>query len=237
MELVRLDPQYRLVFEGGGALAATSDISRMEQEVARLNEHDSQQFRRYLQDNREKLERFRPILESPFNSALDLLRPAVLRALSKLRPGRCVDADLGRFFQDQRIRLAFSFQSKYLGMSPFQCPSLFTILSYLEYEYGVWHPIGGCGAVTQSMARICREMGVEIRLGEAVEGLLFNGRRAVGVRTPSGEHVADAVVVNGEDFHEVLNGIEETLKEHFSIEHTTIQLETESREEMEFKGF
>ncbi len=198
VELVRLDPQYRLVFEGGGALAATSDISRMEREVARLNEYDSQQLRHYLQDNREKLERFRPILESPFNSALDLLRPAVLRALSKLRPGRCVDADLGRFFQDQRIRLAFSFQSKYLGMSPFQCPSLFTILSYLEYEYGVWHPIGGCGAVTRSMARICREMGVEIRLGEAVEGLLFSGRRAVGARTASGEHVADAVVVNGD---------------------------------------
>jgi cobalt-zinc-cadmium efflux system protein len=48
---------------------------------------------------------------------------------------------------------------------------------------------------------------------------------------------AHAVVENGEDLHEVLNGIEATLKENFSIEHTTIQLETESREEIEFKGF
>ena len=48
---------------------------------------------------------------------------------------------------------------------------------------------------------------------------------------------AHAVVHNGEDFHEVLNGIEDTLKEHFNIEHITIQLETESREEKEFKGF
>jgi cobalt-zinc-cadmium efflux system protein len=48
---------------------------------------------------------------------------------------------------------------------------------------------------------------------------------------------AHAVVENGGDFHEVLNGIEETLKQRFNIEHTTIQLETESREENEFKGF
>jgi cobalt-zinc-cadmium efflux system protein len=48
---------------------------------------------------------------------------------------------------------------------------------------------------------------------------------------------AHAVVENGEDLHGVLNGIEATLKENFSIEHTTIQLETESREEIEFKGF
>jgi cobalt-zinc-cadmium efflux system protein len=48
---------------------------------------------------------------------------------------------------------------------------------------------------------------------------------------------AHAVVENGGDFHQVLNGIEETLKERFNIEHTTIQLETESREEKEFKAF
>jgi cobalt-zinc-cadmium efflux system protein len=48
---------------------------------------------------------------------------------------------------------------------------------------------------------------------------------------------AHAVVTNGEDFHQVLNAIEDTLKVRFNIEHTTIQLETESREEKEFKAF
>ncbi len=48
---------------------------------------------------------------------------------------------------------------------------------------------------------------------------------------------AHAVVENGGDFHQVLNGIEDTLKARFNIEHTTIQLETESREDTEFKDF
>jgi cobalt-zinc-cadmium efflux system protein len=48
---------------------------------------------------------------------------------------------------------------------------------------------------------------------------------------------AHAVVENGGDFHEVLNGIEDMLKERYNIEHTTIQLEIESREEKEFKAF
>ena len=48
---------------------------------------------------------------------------------------------------------------------------------------------------------------------------------------------AHAVVENGGDFHEVLNGIEDRLKERYNIEHTTIQLEIESREEKEFKAF
>jgi cobalt-zinc-cadmium efflux system protein len=48
---------------------------------------------------------------------------------------------------------------------------------------------------------------------------------------------AHAVVENGGDFHQVLNGIEATLKARFNIEHTTIQLETESREDKEYKPF
>ena len=52
--------------------------------------------------------------------------------------GRSVEHDLKRFFADPRIRLGFSFQSKYLGMSPYRCPSLFTILAFMEYEFGIF---------------------------------------------------------------------------------------------------
>ena len=83
-------------------------------------------------DNRKKLERFRPILESPFSSPLDLLRPSTLQALPLLKPWRSVGTELQQYFQDPRLVIAFSFQSKYLGMSPFRCPSLFSILSFLE---------------------------------------------------------------------------------------------------------
>jgi phytoene desaturase len=96
------------------------------------------------------------------------------------------------------LRLAFSFQSKYLGMSPFQCPSLFSILSFLEYEHGVFHPIGGCGAVSEAMAQVARRMGVQFSLGEPVEEILFVGRKARGVRTAAGIYPCDALVINAD---------------------------------------
>src|SRR5436309_3012 len=104
--------------------------------------------------------------------------------------------DLGpTFFLYPRVRLAFSFQSKYLGMSPFNCPSLFSILSFLEYEHGVFHPVGGCGAVTRAMADVVRDLGADVRLNEGVEEILFEGRRAIGVRTARGESLADALAI------------------------------------------
>ena len=198
VEMVRLDPQYRIMFGNGGEINATPVVARMEEQIASLAPEDAPGFRRFLTENRTKLERMEPCLEAPFLGWQDLLNVRLLKMLPMLRPHQSLDTYLKRFFQDPRIRLAFSFQSKYLGMSPFRCPSLFSILSFLEYEYGVFHPIGGCGAVTAAMARVARRLGVDIRLDEPVEEILFEGRRATGVRTRSGIEKASAVVVNAD---------------------------------------
>jgi phytoene desaturase len=196
--MVRLDPQYRIQFGAGGKIDATPDIPRMEREIASISPGDANQFRRFLTENRTRLEAFRPVLEREFLSMGDLFRADLLKCLPHLRPHQNLDDYLKTLFRDPRVRLAFSFQSKYLGMSPFRCPSLFSILSFLEYEHGVWHPMGGCAAVTEAMARTAQSMGVEIRTGEPVVGMEFQGRRATAVRTRSGVHKADAVVVNAD---------------------------------------
>ncbi len=216
VDLIRLDPQYRIVFEAGGTVDATSDMARLATEIGRLSPRDATHLPRFMADNRRKLAAFRPVLESAFNGPRDLTRLSMLKSLPLMRPHRTVDGDLATYFQDERVRLAFSFQSKYLGMSPFRCPSLFTILSFLEYEHGVWHPRGGCGAVMEAMARVGGQLGVRLRLGEPVEEILFEGRRAVGVRTAAGEERFDAVVLNADFAHAVQKMIPDRLRRRWT---------------------
>lgn len=198
VELLRLDPQYRLLFEAGGKIDATGHLQRMGEQIARLSPADAAAFPRFMAENRAKFAAFRPVMEMPFHSMRDLCRPTVLRGLAQLRPHLSVDQDLSKVFKDERIRLAFSFQSKYLGMSPFNCPSMFTMLSFLEYEYGVFHPRGGTGAVMDAMARVALDLGVRIKLHEPVQRFLFTGRRATGVVTAAGQACYDAVVINSD---------------------------------------
>jgi phytoene desaturase len=216
VDLVRLDPQYHLIFEQGGELRATPDMTALAEEVARLAPADAAALPRFFADNRRKLAAFRPLLEAAFNGARDLLDPAMLHALPLLHPLRSVDADLATYFRDPRVRLAFSFQSKYLGMSPFRCPSLFTILAFMEYEYGVYHPRGGCGTVMDAMGRVATSLGARVRLGEPVEQILFEGRRAVGVRTGAGDVRHDAVVVNADFAHAMKRLVPDALRRRWS---------------------
>ena len=216
VEMVKLDPQYRLIFGSGGDLLATPDLARMEDAVARLSPNDRGAFTRFMTETREKFVRFAPFLEKPFERWTDLANPDLLKLVPLLKPWKSLDSELGRFFSDERIRLAFTFQSKYLGMSPFRCPSLFSILSFLEYEHGVFHPIGGCGEVSATMARIAEDMGVEIHYGESVESMEFHGRRITSVTTPKATYKADATVVNADFARAMTRLVPENLRRRWN---------------------
>ena len=214
--MARLDPQYRLIFEGVGRINATADLPRMQQEIAAIAPRDAENLPRFMDENRRKLAQFTPCLEKPFESWRDLVNMRMARLLPALRPWNSLDQELKRYFADPRIRLAFSFQSKYLGMSPFRCPGLFSILSFLEYEYGVFHPFGGCARISERMAEIAVEMGVELRLNEPVEEIIFRGNRAVGARTAGGCHSADAVVVNADFAHAMTHLVPDALRRRWT---------------------
>ncbi len=216
VSMTRLDPQYRLVFGAGGELLATPNVERMERAIAALSPNDAPSFRRFLADNRAKLELFKPCLETPYLGWKDVLTPRMLATLPGLKPWATLDQDLRSYFKDERVRLSFSFQSKYLGMSPFTCPSLFSILSFLEYEYGVFHPTGGCGAVTENMARCAEALGVRIATNTPVREIVFTGRRATGVRTDQGVTATDAIVVNADFARAMTTLIPDRLRRRWS---------------------
>ncbi len=216
LDMVRLDPQYRIIFGAGGQIDATSNLEKMKEEVARISPTDADALEHFFNDNREKLKAFEPILQRPFHGWKDLMDPGLLKLLPLLRPQLSLDGDLGRFFKDERIRLAFSFQSKYLGMSPFRCPSLFSILSFLEYEYGVYHPIGGCGQVTKVMAKLAEKMGVNIHLNDEVKGFDFDGKRVTKIRSASGMHATDATVLNADFARSMTRLVPDSLRNRWS---------------------
>ena len=195
--LIPLDPNYRLVFGAGGSINASTDLDDMYTQIKDLcGEENADGFRRYIKDNRTKLRLSKNCLNSPWRGPGDLMSRRALRVSRVLRPWRSVASDLSRMFTDERMQLAMSFQTKYLGMSPFQAPSLFTILAYLEYEHGVFHAEGGLGTITQKMGEIARGLGVKIRLNETVDEFVFEGKRVVGAKTSTRTYRADRFVMN-----------------------------------------
>ncbi len=66
VEMIRLDPQYRLIFGQGGQLDCTPERAEMERQIGALAPNDAAGFSRFLADNRRKLALMQPCLENEF---------------------------------------------------------------------------------------------------------------------------------------------------------------------------
>jgi phytoene desaturase len=215
-DLTRLDPMYRLVLgrEGQSPLIVetTQDLERMSAQLDQIERGAGAQFKRFLSDNRTKLDRMTPILRRPIRGLGDLITLDTMKCGPVLAPHKSVHTLLGKYFDDPLVKIALTFQSKYLGMSPMECPSLFTILPFIEYEYGIWHPRGGCNALMHAMAEVCQDMGVTIHTSSPVERIAFNGSRAGGVVVDGDTIAHEHVVVNADATWAMKNLIPENLR-------------------------
>lgn len=200
--MTRLDPMYRLVLGRAGqapiTLDTTQDVAAMAARIGAIEARDAAAFERFIRDNRAKLALMEGLLRRPIRGVLDLLDLDTMRVGRMLHPTLSVHDLLSRYFTNEHVRLAVAFQSKYLGMSPYDCPSLFTILPFIEYEFGVWHPEGGCHGLMLALARVAEAAGGTIRTGAAVQAITFAGKRATGVVVDGEALGHDAVVVNAD---------------------------------------
>ncbi|MRX73507.1 phytoene desaturase [Bacillus lacus] len=217
MELTELKEMYELIFNGE-SLHMTRNREEMIQRIENFSPEDGEGYERFMKETRRKMDKLTPILQSRMDRFHHYLSPKVLRALPDLTLNKSLYQVLTSYFKDERLKLAFTFQSKYLGMSPWECPGAFSILSYMEHEYGIFHPKGGVNQLSEGMAKAVRELGGRIHLNAPVKKLLLKGKDVQGLLLENGEKViSDEVVVNG-DFAYVMSNLVDngTLKKYAS---------------------
>lgn len=204
LELVKLDPMYRLDF-GDRALDVSSDPWRMASELERFSPGSALGHAEFLRREAERLAHLYPVLQRDWPNLASMASPLVAAAMPHVGLGRSLWDTAGEYFSDPALQLAFSFQSAYLGMSPWECPGGFAMVPYVEHAWGVFHIQGGIARLCETMARIAEEDGARIRTGVGVAKLVVEGERCTGVLLEGGERLAcDEVVVNA-DGAEALN--------------------------------
>jgi phytoene desaturase len=199
LDLKRLDPLYRLQFSDGKEFRPAVDHDETARRIDELSPGEGAAYYRYLSYESRKIDAVFPCLRVPYDKPWHYLRLRLFKALPRIDLHKSVYGCVARFFKNEDLRIAFTFQAKYLGMSPWACPGVFSILSGFEHLHGIFHPIGGLFRVSEAMANIARGHGATITLSAPVRRVIVHNGRARGVELESGERVeADAVVLNAD---------------------------------------
>lgn len=198
LSLTRLDPAYRICWPDGTWLDMGCNAGSLIEQCRTFAPEDAARLPGLIAGMRAKYENARHnFIEKPFNSLKDMMRPSTLRGLIRALPLESVHAFVSKNIRDERLRQAFTFQTLYLGMSPYECPSIYALLPFIEMEFGVWFPRGGTIALADALERLLGELGGTIHYCSPVERILLEGRNAVGALTSEGiAWHADVVVCN-----------------------------------------
>jgi phytoene desaturase len=198
--LVPIDPFYRIFFPDGTHFDYSGDEGRMRAEILRLGA-DATDVEGYLEFVR-RSERifakgFTELATVPFLRVRDMIK--IVPDLVRLESYRSVYGFVARHVQDERLRQVLSFHPLLVGGNPFETTSIYTLIHYLEREWGVWYALGGMGAVVDALSRLLSELGATLRLNAEVGQILVEQGRVTGVRLTDGEALpADVVVCNAD---------------------------------------
>lgn len=77
---------------------------------------------------------------------------------------------------------------------------MYSLLAHVDFNLGIWYPLGGFGAVARGFEKLCKEQGVTIRYDAAVTHIETSQEGAHAVYVGDERIPADAVVVNA-DYH------------------------------------
>jgi phytoene desaturase len=92
--------------------------------------------------------------------------------------------------------MALSFHPLFVGGNPFRVTAVYSMIAFLEREFGVHCAIGGTGAIVKAMVNLIEGQGGEVRCGADVAEITSSKGRATGVRLKDGEWVAGDIVVS-----------------------------------------
>jgi phytoene desaturase len=164
LDLIPLDPFYRIYFHDGSFIDYNGDPEKMKQQMELFNTEDAANYDRFIADTQKLYEAV--ILDElgakPFDnwSTMISFLPRALR----LKALYSAYGFAKRYFKDPRHQFTFSFHPLFIGGSPFRAPAVYQMIPYLEKEGGVWFTQGGMYSLVEAFEKTFTDIGGTILL-------------------------------------------------------------------------
>jgi len=200
-KLTRLDPSYRIFFSNTEKIDISSNLKKNIRLFDSLEKNGGDKFKEYLKVAKKYYElSLKHFLYKEYKSYKDFLVREMVEEGKGLRIFDSMDKYVSRFFNSEKIKKILLYSLVFLGGAPKNTPSLYTLMSHVDFNLGVWYPMGGMGKVIQEIANIAKSKGVIIKRNHEVTSLIVENQLVRKIETTKGVFEGD-IVVSAADLH------------------------------------
>jgi len=198
-DITPLKTLYELHYSDNSSIKISSEFSKLIAEVQKFGDHEVSGYISFLSDLNKKYQLAnKNFLERDLRKR-ELLRPTMIRNILRLTPFQNAYKLLSKYIKSEKLRQALSFQTLYIGLSPFQGPSIYNIISMIEHTYGIHYIKGGMYSYVEALVKRFKELGGEIVYDSPVKEIIVENGTANGIRLSDRIEKAD-IIVNNSDF-------------------------------------
>lgn len=198
LELLPLNPFYRVYFHDGSFIDYSDDSEQMMSQMAKFNQEDAQNYPKFIENSKKIYDAVITdgLGATPFNNINTMFKfiPKAM-TLKALNPAYKLTS---KYFKDFRHRFLFSFHPLFIGGNPFKVPAIYLMISYLEKAGGVWFTSGGMYSLVKAMEKVFLEKGGKVMVSSPVEEIKVIERKAKGVVVNGEFQYFDIVVSNAD---------------------------------------
>ena len=182
LELLRMDPIYKLKFHNRQEMLFTSDLVKMKDQLESFEPGSYSNFIAYM-DESYRIFRLsmNSIVEKNYYGPFDFFNLKNLITLTQVNAFKNHYKQTGRYFKSDILRAAFTFQNIYVGQNPFKAPGVFAILPFLELNDGVFFPKGGMYKIIDCLISAALKNKVNIHYESPVKEIKIENNRACGI--------------------------------------------------------
>lgn len=203
LELIRLDPSYRIHFrDTGDTVDMRSDVAKDSEVFEKFEPGSSQQLQLYLDKSKYQYDiAIKYFMYKNYDSIFDFMNLRTMVEGRRLHVFEKMHDYVARYFKTDIIQKIMEYQLVFLGSSPYNTPALYNIMSHIDFNMGVYYPRGGIYSLIESLVAIAKKNGVTFVTGDAVQTIQVSGKQATGVKLESGQEIHAEVVVSNADIH------------------------------------
>ena len=198
IEFIPLDPFYRIFDKDGRSFDYNGNEQFILDQIAKWSPGDIEGYKRFMATTKPIFQKgFVELADKPFLHFTDMLK--VAPDLIKMQSYLSVHAYASQFVKNDFLRRVFSFHPLLIGGNPFDAPSIYAMIHYLEREWGIHYAKGGTGALVAAMGKLFAELDGKVQFNTEVVEIIVKGRKTTGVRLSDGTVLqADHVVSNAD---------------------------------------
>jgi phytoene desaturase len=202
--LKRLDPAYRIYFEKNSYADIASSLEKNLALFESMEPGAAEQLKKYLKQSEYQYNvSINEFLYKDYTSLLQFFNRRMLVEGSKLHVFESLDKYTKRYFKSDQLRKILEYSMVFLGGAPKNTPAIYSLMSHIDFNLGVWYPEGGIGSVVNAFEALAKSYGAQLRYNSPVKQIGVVDGVAKQVILENGEIIEADVVVANADYHHV----------------------------------